>query len=256
MHNRIIAILVSLCWIAGGVEISSIQMLEQSGNYAEALSLCQKEPHVASSLYFIGDYFFHGRKGINQNQILGREFYQKAIPELVVLAEAGNADAQYYLGRCYEYGKNDLRLARQWYIKAADNGNSDAMIKAAMFVAKRRGGGEKNPQAVMSYIEKAVAVGNPDGKALQASYYLEGRKDIEKGIVLAKEAAEMKSPLGQMILGGIYLRGIGSVKRDESKALELFQLSSDQGNSLVNETLEKMRMKIKYQKRNSNNTGK
>ncbi|MBS1372262.1 MAG: sel1 repeat family protein [Lentisphaeria bacterium] len=162
---------------------------------------------------------------------------------MIVLADKENVNAQYCLGRCYEYGRNNLKQARQWYIKAAENGNSDAMIKAAMFIAKRRGGGEKNPQMVMEYIQKAIAAGNPDGKALLASFYLEGRKDIEKGIMLAKESAELKSPLGQMISGEIYFRGAGSVKRDENKALEFFQLSSDQGNSMVNEVLEKMKKK-------------
>ncbi|MBO4630437.1 MAG: sel1 repeat family protein, partial [Lentisphaeria bacterium] len=111
-------------------------------------------------------------------------------PRTDSFSQGGNADAQYYLGRCCEYGKNDNISAREWYIKAADNGNSDAMIKAAMFIAKRRGGGKKNPQMVMGYIQKAIAAGNADGKALLASYYLEGRKDIKKGIQLSKEASD------------------------------------------------------------------
>jgi TPR repeat protein len=229
---------------AYGLEIAQVRKFEQVGRYTGVLELCKKTPEDAFSMYFISDYLYHGRKGIKQNQALGRESYQKAIPELTDLAEKGNIDAQYYLGRCYEYGENDSKSARKWYIKAADNGNSDAMITAAMFIAKRRGGGKTDPQAVMTYIQKAITAGNPDGKALLASFHLEGRKDIEKGIILAKEAAEQKSPLGQMILGGIYLRGIGTVKRDEEKALEFFQQSSDQGNSAVNEVLEQLKKKL------------
>lgn len=245
MRNKFIAFLIVLCGIVDGVEIASIQSLQQSGNYVEAFKLCKNEEGEALALYFIGDYLYHGRKGVNQNQVLGRASYQKAIPLLLPIANSGDVRAQYYLGRCYEYGNNDNTSARKWYIKAADNGNSDAMVKAAMFIAKRKGGGEKDPNRVMSYIQKAISAGNPDGKALLASYYLEGRKDIEKGIQLAKEASDAGSALGQMLLGGIYMQGMGSIAKDESKAIALLQASSDQGNSLVSEILEKLKDKQK-----------
>jgi sel1 repeat len=230
---------------ANGVEIPYVHVLEQSGNYPDAFELCKKTPDDVFSLYFIGDYLYHGRKGINQAPMHGRESYRRAIPELAVLAKAGNVDAQYFLGRCYEYGQNNFKLAREWYIKAADNGNSDAMVKAAMFIAKRKGGGKKEPARVMTYIQKAIRSGNPDGKALLASFYLEDRKDIEKGIKLAKEASDAGSPLGQMILGSLYLQGIGSISKDEQKAIELFQLSSDQGNSMINDFLRQIKSKNK-----------
>lgn len=245
MRTLLLISSVFVLFSANGVEIPYVHVLEQSGNYPDAFELCKKTPDDVFSLYFIGDYLYHGRKGVNQNQVLGRASYQKAIPLLLPLANSGDVNAQYYLGRCYEYGNNDNTSARIWYIKAADNGNSDAMVKAAMFIAKRKGGGEKDPKRVMSYIQKAISAGNPDGKALLASYYLEGRKDIEKGIQLAKEASEAGSALGQMLLGGIYMQGMGSIAKDESKAIALLQASSDQGNSLVSEILEKIKNKQK-----------
>ena len=252
MRCRILAIFLLLCGIAGEAEQSAIQSYEKSGDYAAAFELCMKTPDEAFSAYFIGDYLFHGRKGIVQNQISGRKSYLKAIPGLTVLAKEGNADAQYYLGRCYEYGKNDNISAREWYIKAADNGNSDAMIKAAMFIAKRRGGGKRNPQLVMEYIRKAIAAGNADGKALLASYYLEGRKDIKKGIQLSKEASDAGSPLRQMLMGGIYMIGMGNIEKDELKAIELFQSSSDQGNSLCLGMLFQLKKKQKVKREQIN----
>ena len=107
MRCRILAIFLLLCGIACEAEQSAIQSYEKSGDYAAAFELCMKTPDEAFSAYFIGDYLFHGRKGIVQNPISGRKSYLKAIPGLTVLAKEGNADAQYYLGRCYEYGKND-----------------------------------------------------------------------------------------------------------------------------------------------------
>ena len=252
MRCRILAIFLLLCGIAGAVEPSVVRSREKAGDYTSAFELCKKAPDEAFSAYFIGDYLFHGRKGIVQNPISGRKSYLKAIPGLTVLAKEGNADVQYYLGRCYEYGKNDNISAREWYIKAADNGNSDAMIKAAMFIAKRRGGGKRNPQLVMEYIRKAIAAGNADGKALLASYYLEGRKDIKKGIQLSKEASDAGSPLGQMLMGGIYMIGMGNIEKDELKAIELFQSSSDQGNSLCLGMLFQLKKKQKVKREQIN----
>ncbi|MDD2478965.1 MAG: tetratricopeptide repeat protein [Victivallaceae bacterium] len=239
-----ICIVIGSCFFTYGMDLSEIQALDQLAHYARALELCKKTPSDAFSLYFIGDYLYHGRKGINRDQNLGREFYRKAIPVLSAFAENGNILAQYYLARCHEYGDSNLKLAREWYLKAAESGNSKAMCKAAMFVAKRKGGGEKNPDKVMGYINKAIEAGEPDGKALLASYYLESRKNIEKGIQLAKEAAAAGSPLGQMIVGGIYSMGMGSVVKDEGKAIEFLKASSDQGNSMANEVLSQLKEKV------------
>lgn len=225
------------------LDISQIKNLEHNKNYFQVLKLSEENLNQVYSLFILADYLFHGRKDIAQAQAKGKEYYQKAIPLLLLLANDGNADAQYYLGRCYEYGNNDNTSARKWYIKAADNGNSDAMVKAAMFIAKRKGGGEKDPARVMQYIQKAIVTGNYDGTALLSSYYLEGRKDIKKGIQLAKEASDAGSPLGQMLMGSIYMQGMGTIARDENKAIELLQASSDQGNSMVNEMLAQLKNK-------------
>jgi TPR repeat protein len=48
--------------------------------------------------------------------------YRKAV-------EQGDADAQFALGRCYEFGKGvpaDYEEATKWYRKAAKQGHADA----------------------------------------------------------------------------------------------------------------------------------
>jgi uncharacterized protein len=60
--------------------------------------------------------------GVAQDYDKAREWYQKA-------ADAGNTDAMYILGVLYEYGygvAQDYDKAREWYQKAADAGNNDA----------------------------------------------------------------------------------------------------------------------------------
>ena len=89
MRCQILTIFLSLCGIAGGVEPSVVRSREKAGDYAAALELCMNTPDETFSAYFIGDYLFHGRKGIVQNQISGRKSYLKAIPGLTALAKEG-----------------------------------------------------------------------------------------------------------------------------------------------------------------------
>jgi len=52
--------------------------------------------------------------------------YKTAFEEYLPLAEAGNADAQYWIGYIYRYGlgrKQNYKKAVEWFIKAAKNGD-------------------------------------------------------------------------------------------------------------------------------------
>ncbi|MDP3443085.1 MAG: hypothetical protein Q8T08_09535 [Ignavibacteria bacterium] len=55
---------------------------------------------------------------------------QKALEILLPLAELNNADAQKLLGVLYNFGGEgvsvDYQKAREWYLKAFQNGNSEA----------------------------------------------------------------------------------------------------------------------------------
>jgi TPR repeat protein len=67
-------------------------------------------------------WLYEYSRGVAQDYDKAREWYQKA-------ADAGNAEAMYYLGGLYEYGKGfaqDYDKAREWYQKAANGGNRDA----------------------------------------------------------------------------------------------------------------------------------
>lgn len=53
--------------------------------------------------------------------------YAEALPLFRRLAGEGNVQAQYYLGGCYYYAKDDKNAAK-WWRKAADQGNADAQL--------------------------------------------------------------------------------------------------------------------------------
>jgi TPR repeat protein len=65
-----------------------------------------------------------------------------AFEYLMELAEAGNAEAQYELGGFYHWGRisaADFTKARQWYERAARQGNADAMLGLAVIYGHGQG---------------------------------------------------------------------------------------------------------------------
>ena len=85
-----------------------------------------------------------------------------SIPELRTRAEAGNAGAQYQLGRAYEYGQGvpqDDDKAAQWYRKSADQGFAKA--QTALGVMYRVGHGvEQDKAEAVRWYEKAAKQGD------------------------------------------------------------------------------------------------
>ena len=65
-----------------------------------------------------------------------------AFQYLKELAEAGNSEAQYELGGFYHWGRvssADFAKARQWYERAAKQGNVDAMLGLAVIYGHGQG---------------------------------------------------------------------------------------------------------------------
>lgn len=77
----------------------------------------EKKELTPEELLRIGNEYYD-----DKNYIEAIKYFQKA-------AEKGNANAQYNLGCCYEYGKGvsvDYTEAVKWYRKAAEQGDEDA----------------------------------------------------------------------------------------------------------------------------------
>ena len=156
---------------AFSINTTSIHQLESKGLYSKALISCSSDDS-AMALCIQGDYLYHGRKGIQANKDRGMELYKKALELLVVDAKAGNADAQYWVARCQEYGARNLKEAREWYFKSADAGSPKAMFKAAWFAANRLGiegmAFDEARKLAIRYAKAASEAGNADGTALLA----------------------------------------------------------------------------------------
>ena len=81
--------------------------------------------------------------------------------EMLQLAEAGDADAQFSLGVMYEQGKGirqDYTEAVRWYRKAAEQGYAEAQYNLGVMYAEGQGVRQDEAEAVKWY-RKAAELG-------------------------------------------------------------------------------------------------
>ena len=76
-----------------------------------------------------------------------------AFNELQTFAKRGEARAQFYLGAIYERDQ-DYPHAREWYKKAAEQNDVDALYNLGLYYEKLA----KNPQEATVYYSKAVEI--------------------------------------------------------------------------------------------------
>lgn len=77
--------------------------------------------------------------------------YTTALEKFEGLAESGHTESQHYLGVIYEEGKGvakDAKTAIKWYLKAAQQGNTDAHTRLERIYAKRRDTVKKDEDAL------------------------------------------------------------------------------------------------------------
>lgn len=103
--------------------------------------------------------------------------YTTAWRALKPLAEVGDPRAQYYLGTMYNHGhgtSRDLRLAAEWYEKAARAGHRDAAFTLGFLLYS--GGEEHEPDltAAAPWLDLAAQAGNGVAQSLFARLYREG----------------------------------------------------------------------------------
>ena len=89
----------------------------------------------------------------------GKSLYEISVPELTVLAEKGNCDAQLALGAAYEFGRGvapDPAAALGWYRKAAEQGKGLAMRNIGNLYDQGKGV-EKDKRKAAEWYLKAIA---------------------------------------------------------------------------------------------------
>jgi uncharacterized protein len=154
----------------------------------------------------------------------------KRLTRLFKLAEKGDADAQYELGRTYATGDGvtmDYGETLKWFRKAARQGHKEAkrqLLKTVEGLSKLADHG-------VDGLVKLAAQGDSWVETLLGYRYLEGIgviKDHGQALKWFRKAAEQSEPLAQYNLGTMYWRGMG-VPRDDKEALKWYEKAAEQG---------------------------
>jgi cell division septation protein DedD len=121
--------------------------------------------------------------------------YPKAIAEWRGPAQAGDADAQFNLAQAYKLGRGvpvDLRLAQDWYAKAATQGHEQAQANLGLILFQN---GDR--KGAMPWIQKAADRGEPRAQYVLGTALFNGdlmAKDWPKAYALMTRAAASGLP--------------------------------------------------------------
>ena len=149
---------------------------------------------------------------------------------LMNLAITGNAKAQFELAELYMQSEHDddIILAEEWALKAAENGNVEAMYWLGEgYTVYAKDLAEEDPEESKAHFElgyywlsKANMQKHPAATLELASYFRRGdviEKDVAKSVSLVKQAAEWGEVQAMRDLAFIYANALG-VNADENKA--------------------------------------
>ena len=144
--------------------------------------------------------------------------------------ENGDAEAQFQLGTCYEFGVNkvakDYLTAIQWYEKAAKQGHDEARNKMGTYCFQN-----ENYKEALKYYKSAAKSGNLNAQYNLGMMYTSDRygvMDVQKGLKWYKMAAREGHALAQFELGLCQFYGIGLVK-NSAEAVPWFEKAARQG---------------------------
>ncbi len=157
---------------------------------------------------------------------------QSSFMKNIVLAELGDADAQYYLAIYYEVEQQNYTEAVRWYRKAAEQGHAVAQS----FLAGCYHGGigvEQNYTEAVRWYRKAAEQGDADAQCGLGLCYAVGHgveQNYTEAVRWYRKAAEQGHALAQRFLGICYDKGHG-VERDYTEAAKWLKKAAEQGDA-------------------------
>ncbi|MBS0318960.1 MAG: sel1 repeat family protein [Proteobacteria bacterium] len=145
---------------------------------------------------------------------LRKRDYATAAKELRPLAEKGDAEAQYRIGRMYEFGAGypkDMAQAIAWYTKAGNQGHADAQQELGVIYALGDGV-PKNDKLAATWFDRAADLGNATAQYNLGLMYAKGTGvplDNAQAVGWWRKAAQQGEPNAQFKLGVAYQNGEG-----------------------------------------------
>jgi hypothetical protein len=128
--------------------------------------------------------------------------------------------------------KTDSSDAKSWYRRAADQGNSSAMVMLGMLYEKEERMADSNIVTAAKWFQRAAECGNREGQLRIGQMYVGDygvSKDEDKGIAWLKKAAAQGSVEAELDLGMEYENGHAMI-RDSQNAAKWYLLAAQHGN--------------------------
>jgi hypothetical protein len=165
-------------------------------------------------------------------------------PSLQQRAEAGDAQAQFELGRTYEDGKGvpqDDEKAAEWFHKSAEQGNAQAQNSLGVMFALGRGV-QRNKEEAVQWYKKGALQGLPEAiynvaisyyngegveESLDTSYawmmVAHGKGDQQAAEALQRIGDQLHNRVdhGKLIVAGMYEKG-NEIPRDMAAAVSTY----------------------------------
>jgi len=171
----------------------------------------------------------HPKKtGIGDFPLLG-----ESVDSIRIVAEKGDADAQYRLGICYEHAKGvaqNLNEAVKWYRKAADQESPVGQYLVGHCYDEGKGVPQDFHEAVKWY-RLAADNGNAIAQLNLGNCYFKGEgvtKDLGMAAAFWQKAAQQGIPMAQLNIGNCYAAGNG-VMSDKTLAYMWCDLAAAAG---------------------------
>jgi TPR repeat protein len=169
------------------------------------------------------------------------EANRKLFVEIKEFAEKGNAQAQYYLGDCYNLGvgvTTNRTEAVKWWRKAAGQGYATAQYNVGSSYASGDGI-ETNLVEAGKWFRKAADQGHAGAQFNVGISYANGigvTKDRVEAVKWWQKSAVQGYAEAQYILGVCYLNGDGTPK-DLVEAIKLLRKAAEQNHALAQNAL-------------------
>ncbi len=173
--------------------------------------------------------------GIEEGRLeLRKEFLQDQHEKTMLLAEQGDADAQYKLVFNYAGGRGveaDMGKAVFWLKKSAKSGNAEAQLDLGIkhYIGSTKGIPKDDNKAI-DWIQKSAEQGNAEAQDHLSIEYALGEiveKDMKKVIFWLKKASKGGVASSQHRLGVMYLYG-HDMLMDKKKGLYWLKNSANQ----------------------------
>jgi TPR repeat protein len=179
----------------------------------------------------LGRLYEQGYDAIPPNLVLAFKAYQQG-------ADLNDAECQYQLGRCFEYGKGPqkaMKDAWHWYQQSAWQNHAAAAFEVGCFLQSGCGSVvERDETKALEWFQFAAENGNAAAQCKLGNAYEHGnvlgiQKNPVEMVKYYKMAADQGDARGQYNMAFCYRDSLGTLEKDTKKARECLVASAKQG---------------------------